>query len=137
MMRTLDVDLPAQADQVQDLLPRDLGDRDDDLGDPELLDQARQGFRRPEHADALDHGALLVGVVVDEALDVEVHVAAAHDLPRRQHAGAPRADEQRRNALAGVGLLLAREALGQLVEVAAQHAQAEDAAEGQDRSPSG
>src|SRR5262249_55409168 len=32
------LDLPAEADQVKDLLPRDLGDRDDDLRDPQLLD---------------------------------------------------------------------------------------------------
>ena len=127
-----DLDLPAQADQVQDLLPGDLGDRDDDLGDPELLDQARQGLGRSEHPDALDHGALLVGVVVHEALDVEMHVAAAQDLPGREDAGPPRADEQRRNTLARVGMLLPRKTLGRLVEVASEHAKPEDSAEGED-----
>ena len=85
-----DLDLPAETDQPQDLLAGDLGDRDDDLRDAELLDEAGQVFRRAEDAEAVDDGALLLGIVVDEALDVEIHVPAALDLARREHAGPAR-----------------------------------------------
>jgi hypothetical protein len=128
-----DLDLPAEADQVEDLLPRDLRDRDDDLRDAELLDQARQVLGRAEHADPVDDGALLLRVVVHEALHVHVHVAAARDLARGENARRPGADQQRRDPLAlgrlgGVG-----GALALLVDVAADDPQAEHAAEGEDR----
>ena len=117
------LDLPADADQAQDLLPGDLGDRDHDLLDAEVPDEARKVLGRAEHADAVDHGAPLLQVVVDEALHVQVDVAAARDLARREDTRASGAHEQRRDLLlafhAGGRPL---PALGDLVEVAAQHA---------------
>ncbi len=55
----------------------------------------------PEDAHAVDDGAPLFGVVVDEPLHVEVHVAAPLDLPRREQPGPAGADEERRHELGG------------------------------------
>ena len=91
-----DLDLPAEADEPQDLLAGDLRDRDHDLGNAQLLDQARQVFGRAQDAEAVDHGAPLFGIVVDEPLDLQARVAAALDLARRQDPGPARPDQERR-----------------------------------------
>ena len=130
-----DLDLPAEPDQPEDLLARDLRDRDHDLLDAELADEARKVLRRAENLDAVDDGAPLLEVVVDEALHVHVDVAASRDLARREHARPAGADEQRRRSLlafgSGDGPLAP---LRHLVEVAPENPEPEHAAEGEDRA---
>ena len=125
------LNLPAETDEVEDLRARDLRDRDDDLLDAVVPHQARQLLGRAEDPDPVDHRTVLLRVVVDESLDVEVHVAAAGDLADGEHTRSSCADEQRGHALAdGVGAPLPP--LRDFIEVAAKHPQSEHAAERQD-----
>ncbi len=125
-----DLDLAAQANDAKNLLAGNLGDRDDHLGDSELLDEARQVLARAQDPDPVDHRALLLWVVVDETLHVEVHVSASRDLAGREDPGTPGPDEERRHALAQA-LSSAVSPLDELVEVAPQNTETEDAAEGE------
>src|SRR6185369_14701734 len=61
-------DRAADLEEPEDLAAPDAGDRDDDLGDAELLDEPGKVARRSEDADPLDFRTDLAVVVVDETL---------------------------------------------------------------------
>ena len=85
----------ADLDDPPDVRPRGPCDRDDDLLDVMPLDEGRNLRRRPDHADSVDDQADLLRIIIDEAANVEFHVAPPGDLPHREEARAASSDEQR------------------------------------------
>src|SRR5262249_5917802 len=58
-----------------------LSDRNDDMVNSERGDQPWDVFGGTEYFDSVNHRSLLVGIVVDETLHVEFHIAACTDFP--------------------------------------------------------
>src|SRR3954447_5232808 len=86
----------AELDDAANLLARGAGQRDDDVIDLERLDQLAQIVGGAENTHPINHRPLFIGVLIDEAFDFDVEVAAAANLARRQGPGAARADQQDR-----------------------------------------
>ncbi len=120
----------ADLDDSTDVRSRGPRDGDDHVVDAELRRQPRQVPGGADDLHPLDHRPLLLRVVIDEAADLEIHVAAVRDLLRRQHPRLPGADQEHRLQAAVLRGTAPALLLVALVHDPADHPQAEHPTKG-------